>query len=821
MQADTAQTRVPPIPATFTPPLMDPPGPVHTTISKVGRGLAASAMTAVVLLGLFLTAVPIYLTLLRATLPKVTDVKEPLFFDYRLPQPAATMPLLPPELRTKAYAYAAEDKPVKKFPRVFQPGQLYDVTVRLELPDSEQNVQVGIFQVTVQLLSVRDDVVATTTQPAMLHYRSPLVKLARLLAMAIPIVFNFVEERQVLTLTMLKGYQEGPLPVIAVRVLIEPSAGRPPELGLPQIYSAEAEVRTRLTGLAALLYNWRFTSFVWGPFVIFMWELAVAVLCCPGLVLPGFLRKTAPTPARPPVAPLVRPPVSPAGKDMLRTGAAVVGDLEDLESLGIDEIPKDQSGAAEVSADASVSMNGDSTTSESDYTLVGGRRVSIGLGVEIGPSRRRSSGSRGQRPERAGSRERVTVPVLLDGKWDDSMEQALEDILEARVSPEASEASEELSEDDVMAEDDVLGEDDIAGEDDDLSGKVDDLLREDADVMGEGDDVTAEGDDDMPVLEDGAQQGEATWGGGERETGLEEAEGEPGDASQAENEGALLQAGGGSSKLNDLLGDNGNVESVGGDRKQRTEEKGSRPEALTLPPENGGATGSAVELGRSSSSDDKHAQSGLTSESADSAPRRSQSLDNVKASSSNGVNRPDEASGSGAASTGGGGNADDANRGESPGGSGSRSGGESPNTGVYSRFLTRGFPRSGSSGSLSEKTPEKQGVNKHTQGDVNGGAKGSSPNEAGKGEEFQDAVDTLTPTVSDASMQEAVEDNDWLEVPRVGTEGGSDIPQNGTQQGNREAEDGEGNEDEDGQGSSLLGPLLGGLRRRGRTKQDK
>lgn len=147
MQADAAQTRVPPIPATFTPPLMDPPGPVHTTISKLGRGLAASAMTAIVLFGLFLTAVPIYLTLLRATLPKVTDVKEPLFFDYRLPQPAATMPLLPPELRSKAYAYAAEDKPVKKFPRVFIPGQLYDVTVRLELPDSEQNVQVGIFQV--------------------------------------------------------------------------------------------------------------------------------------------------------------------------------------------------------------------------------------------------------------------------------------------------------------------------------------------------------------------------------------------------------------------------------------------------------------------------------------------------------------------------------------------------------------------------------------------------------------------------------------------------------------------------------------------------
>jgi hypothetical protein len=60
-------------------------------------------------------------------------------------------------------------------------------------PATNQPQAQSLFQVTAQLLSARGDIVATTTQPAMLRYRSPLVKLARLAAMAIPLVFNFVE----------------------------------------------------------------------------------------------------------------------------------------------------------------------------------------------------------------------------------------------------------------------------------------------------------------------------------------------------------------------------------------------------------------------------------------------------------------------------------------------------------------------------------------------------------------------------------------------------------------------------------------------------
>lgn len=84
----------------------------------------------------------------------------------------------------------------------------------------------------------------------------------------------------------------------------------------------------------------RFTSLVWGPFVIFMWELAIAILCCPGLVVPGFLRKRTPTPARPPIAPPVRAPVPPVEEALLQTGSAVVGDLESLESMDIDAVSK-------------------------------------------------------------------------------------------------------------------------------------------------------------------------------------------------------------------------------------------------------------------------------------------------------------------------------------------------------------------------------------------------------------------------------------------------------------------------------------------------
>lgn len=71
-----------------------------------------------------------------------------------------------------------------------------------------------------------------------------------------------------------------------------------------------------------------------------MWELAIAILCCPGLVVPGFLRKRTPTPARPPIAPPVRAPVPPVEEALLQTGSAVVGDLESLESMDIDAVSK-------------------------------------------------------------------------------------------------------------------------------------------------------------------------------------------------------------------------------------------------------------------------------------------------------------------------------------------------------------------------------------------------------------------------------------------------------------------------------------------------
>jgi hypothetical protein len=148
MEAETAAARklASDLPTSY-PPATAPASPIQNVVMKLGRGIAASLVTALVLFCLLVIAMPIYMSILNATLPIVVDVKEPLFFDYRLPQPAATVQLLPPELRGKAYDMAAQEKPIKKYPRVFAPGQRYDVTVRLDLPDSEQNVAVGMFQV--------------------------------------------------------------------------------------------------------------------------------------------------------------------------------------------------------------------------------------------------------------------------------------------------------------------------------------------------------------------------------------------------------------------------------------------------------------------------------------------------------------------------------------------------------------------------------------------------------------------------------------------------------------------------------------------------
>ena len=53
--------------------------------------------------------------------------------------------------------------------RVLTPGQRFDVSVSLSLPETRHNVDAGVFQVRAELLTARGEVIANATRPAMVN----------------------------------------------------------------------------------------------------------------------------------------------------------------------------------------------------------------------------------------------------------------------------------------------------------------------------------------------------------------------------------------------------------------------------------------------------------------------------------------------------------------------------------------------------------------------------------------------------------------------------------------------------------------------------
>jgi hypothetical protein len=416
---------------------------------------------------------------------------------------------------------------------------------------------------------------------------------------------------------------------------------------------------------------------------------------------------------------------------------------------------------------------------------MGSRRASIGMGVEIGPRhRRRSIRSTGQRPARAYSPQEEAVPSVVEGKWDENMERALEDILHVRVSPEGSEVS--VSEEE-------------AGEDDDI----------------------LEEDDDMPLLEEGAEEANRIWSEGGEELDSQALEGVLEDVSTTEEEAAVLKAEGRSSRLNDLVVEERRGGANGHGDADSAPENGLRARKVQkrlagqakLPESTDGLTRSV--------SGDEHLRRSENEarQTEDAIPVRSRSLDSAKGPKSNGVKKSNQESRENVDSVQGVTSGDGVNGDRLSSRSGVDPAGDSPHTGVYSRFLSRGLAKKGSSGSLSEQSPEVDHVissgqrgNPHLDEFLSSTRAGGQPEEP----EFRDALEMLTPTVSDASMQDAVEDNDWVTEGFARTNGSADRTGHGGEMSSGDLS--EVHEERGGE-PSILGMLAGGLRRRGSGKK--
>lgn len=225
------------------------------------RGICGASMCAILLVSTLIASLPLPFFAAWLLSPPVLDKSYPLVFDYRLPEPTATTVLSPSKAAPKwePINATAELEPGK---RVVLQGQRFNVMLHLRLPESEHNMNLGVFQVSALALSPTGQVLASTSIPCTVHYTSIPRRVIRATLLAVPMMLGLVNEIQDLDLDLFKGVA-GSTPLTSIKVILHPAAGAPARTGLPQVFSARLRVKTLYWGSSLWLALWPLSSFVW------------------------------------------------------------------------------------------------------------------------------------------------------------------------------------------------------------------------------------------------------------------------------------------------------------------------------------------------------------------------------------------------------------------------------------------------------------------------------------------------------------------------------------------------------------------------------
>ena len=222
---------------------------VLRAVSLVLRALVALVVAAWATL---VCAVGIYALLYCAVVPEVS-LSAPLHFHFdplRAAPPSAAVPLASlGSLRA---------------------GQPYTFHVSLMLPESPDNVAVGMFMTKVSLQGPEGAPLASDARPAVLRYKSGLFRALHTVCYSVPLLLGWIDESQLLAFPVLERFAaSSELPVSAV--LVELSS---PHL---QLFSARLDVVADLSRFQSFMYRWFATSATLGISLIYAAEWAFLI----------------------------------------------------------------------------------------------------------------------------------------------------------------------------------------------------------------------------------------------------------------------------------------------------------------------------------------------------------------------------------------------------------------------------------------------------------------------------------------------------------------------------------------------------------------
>lgn len=155
--------------------------------------------------------------------------------------------------------------------QILMVGQPYRITLNLEMPESEQNGQTGMFTVCAVMHDHTSEHSTKSCRLSMLHYRSDLLKMIRTVVLAPLLILGYREEKQSVSVELFTHFEDSQAhPVTSVEITILSRD--------IQFYAAQLHISANFSGLRYLMFNWPILSAVIGIATNLFFILIVCLL---------------------------------------------------------------------------------------------------------------------------------------------------------------------------------------------------------------------------------------------------------------------------------------------------------------------------------------------------------------------------------------------------------------------------------------------------------------------------------------------------------------------------------------------------------------
>ncbi|KAK6791907.1 hypothetical protein RDI58_010988 [Solanum bulbocastanum] len=241
---------------------------VTLPLKKFGVGILGAAYVAIVLITLLIVSGILGFGLVRMWMEEPVVLREQMYFDYA-------------DVNPKAVFSFGGDYSHKNDIGVPVGHTMY-VSLFLLMPESDFNRDIGVFQLVAESLSKEGLVMATSSHPCMLRFRSLPIRLMREFIMSVPLVLGLAAETQTIVVPMLK-HKEGLPRTEAIRITMIPRAGT---FSLPQLYQSQIILKSQPPWYKNLVYKWKWTFSVWTSMYMYATLLVILLNLCRPLMFP-------------------------------------------------------------------------------------------------------------------------------------------------------------------------------------------------------------------------------------------------------------------------------------------------------------------------------------------------------------------------------------------------------------------------------------------------------------------------------------------------------------------------------------------------------